>query len=223
MTARDRFRVLRPLAAGGLGKVSIARDLELNREVALKELLDRHADDPNSRARFLQEAEITGRLEHPGVVPIYGLGQYADGRPFYVMRFIRGDSLAQAIVRFHREASSGWTAPSDQLQLRRLLARMIDVCNAVEYAHSRGVLHRDLKPGNVMLGAYGETLVVDWGLAKPLGKASVTGDRRSDETLDVRAEGDCRPQSGRHGAHADGLGGGHAGVHESRTGGGATE
>src|SRR5688572_7804498 len=111
-----RFEVLRPHAAGGLGKVSVARDVELNREVALKELHDRHADNLDSRARFVQEAEITGGLEHPGVVPIYALGQYADGRPYYAMRFIRGDSLAQAIERFHREAEATWSNAADVLQ-----------------------------------------------------------------------------------------------------------
>ncbi|MBX3433944.1 MAG: serine/threonine protein kinase [Pirellulales bacterium] len=169
-----RFTILRPHASGGLGRVSVARDGELNREVALKELLDSHADDPDSRARFLQEAEITGGLEHPGVVPIYGLGQYSDGRPFYAMRFIRGDSLRDAIERFHRDADPRWRDAASQIQLRRLLGRMIDVCNAIEYAHSRGVLHRDLKPGNIMLGQYGETLVVDWGLAKATGSAGAT-------------------------------------------------
>ena len=87
----QRFRVLRPHARGGLGAVFVALDAELNREVALKQILDRHADDPTSRTRFLLEAEITGGLEHPGIVPVYGLGTYGDGRPYYAMRFIRGD------------------------------------------------------------------------------------------------------------------------------------
>ncbi|MCC6494041.1 MAG: protein kinase [Pirellulales bacterium] len=191
----SRFQILRPHASGGLGKVSIARDRELNREVALKELHDRHADNADSRARFVQEAEITGGLEHPGVVPIYGLGQYADGRPFYAMRFIRGDSLAEAIDRFHREADPAWAAAADVLQLRRLLSRFIDVCNAVEYAHSRGVLHRDLKPGNIMLGQYGETLVVDWGLAKPIGRGDSPGQGGGATAL-VSSEPTLRPQSG---------------------------
>lgn len=192
-----RFQILRPHASGGLGKVSVARDKELNREVALKELQDRHADNPDSRARFLQEAEITGGLEHPGVVPIYGLGQYADGRPFYAMRFIRGDSLAQAIDRFHREADQTWGRASDVLQLRRLLSRFLDVCNAMEYAHSRGVLHRDLKPGNIMLGQYGETLVVDWGLAKPLGRPGGEAPTVHPEaTLPLMPEPVLQPQSG---------------------------
>jgi eukaryotic-like serine/threonine-protein kinase len=163
-----RFRILRPLARGGLGQVYVACDEELGREVALKEIQDRYADDPNSRARFLLEAEVTGKLEHPGIVPVYGLGTYADGRPFYAMRYIKGDSLQDAIARFHRDTNAG--AGDRTLDLRKLLGRFIDVCNAVAYAHSRGVLHRDLKPGNVMLGKYGETLLVDWGLAKPFGQ-----------------------------------------------------
>ena len=169
----QRFRILRPHAKGGLGAVFVALDEELHREVALKQIQDRFADDANSRARFLLEAEITGGLEHPGIVPVYGLGAYGDGRPFYAMRFIRGDSLKEAIADFHaagqREAGPG----ARGLELQKLLRRFLDICNAIEYAHRRGILHRDLKPGNVMVGRYGETLVVDWGLAKAIGAAEV--------------------------------------------------
>ncbi len=167
----SRFRVLRPHAKGGLGEVFIASDEELHREVALKQIQAAHADHPESRSRFLMEAELTGRLEHPGIVPIYGLGQYGDGRPFYAMRFIRGSSLKEAIQQFHAGGQAQQASHERGLQLRKLLGRFIDVCDAVEYAHSRGVLHRDLKPGNVMLGKHGETLVVDWGLAKIIGQA----------------------------------------------------
>ena len=104
-SAGTRFRILRPHAEGGLGKVSVARDEELNREVALKEIKPEHARRAESRGRFVLEAEITGGLEHPNIIPVYGLGQYADGRPFYAMRFIRGDNLKDACQRFH-------TAPS---------------------------------------------------------------------------------------------------------------
>jgi serine/threonine protein kinase/tetratricopeptide (TPR) repeat protein len=166
----SRFRILRPHARGGLGEVFVARDEELNREVALKEIQDRQADNADSRSRFVLEAEITGGLEHPGIVPVYGLGTYADGRPYYAMRFIRGDSLKDAIERFHKADAAGMDPGQRTLELRGLLGRFVDVCNAIAYAHSRGVLHRDLKPGNIMLGKYGETLVVDWGLAKPLGQ-----------------------------------------------------
>lgn len=166
-----RFQILRPHARGGLGEVFIARDEELKREVALKEIQERHAHQPESRARFLLEAEITGALEHPGIAPVYGLGAYADGRPFYAMRFIEGDSLKDAIAAFHQAERVGRSASARSLALRQLLGRFIAVCQTIAYAHTRGVLHRDLKPSNIMLGKYGETLVVDWGLAKVLGKA----------------------------------------------------
>ena len=162
----SRFKILRPHNAGGLGTVSVARDEELGREVALKEIKESYADHPESRRRFIMEAEITGCLEHPGIVPVYGLGQYADGRPYYAMRFIRGESLQSAVDRFHACKDLDRDPRRRLLELRLLLRRIVDVCNAMEYAHSRGVVHRDLKPDNVMLGKYGETLVVDWGLAK---------------------------------------------------------
>ncbi len=165
----SRFRILRLHAEGGLGQVSVALDEALHREVALKEIQDRYADDAESRARFLLEAEITGNLEHPGIVPIYSLG-HDDGRPFYVMQFIRGDSLKQAIERFHRDEVPGRDPGERTLALRELFGRFIAACNAIAYAHSRGVLHRDLKPSNIILGKYGATLVVDWGLAKPIGR-----------------------------------------------------
>ncbi len=165
----SRFRILRFHARGGLGEVFVADDIELHREVALKQIQGRHGDHPESRTRFVREAEITGGLEHPGIVPVYGLGHYDDGRPFYAMRFIKGDSLGQAIQLFHRAAASGLRAGEWTLGLQKLLRRFLDVCNAIAYAHSRGVLHRDIKPGNIMVGHYGETLVVDWGLAKVVG------------------------------------------------------
>jgi formylglycine-generating enzyme required for sulfatase activity/serine/threonine protein kinase len=171
----DRFQILRPHAKGGLGEVYVARDEELRREVALKEIQERHAHSPESRARFLLEAEITGGLEHPGIVPVYGLGAYSDGRPFYAMRLVKGESLKDAIARFYRERES-LPAGERTLRLRQLLSRFVAVCNAVAYAHSRGVLHRDLKPDNVMLGPYGETLVVDWGLAKVQGQADTNAE-----------------------------------------------
>ncbi len=176
MTPGGRFRILRPHARGGLGEVYLARDEELGREVALKEIRHTHAHDIQSRSRFMLEAEINGNLEHPAIVPVYGLGRYEDGRPFYAMRFIDGESLQGAINAFHRE-SSDLDATSYNLRLRQLLTRFLDVCEAIAYAHARGVLHRDLKPSNVMLGPYGETLIIDWGLAKATGRSSVAPER----------------------------------------------
>ena len=167
-----RFRVLRPHARGGLGAVFVALDQELHREVALKQILDSHADDPTSRQRFLLEAEVTGGLEHPGIVPVYSLGTYGDGRPYYAMRFIRGDSLKKAVARFHADETLKKAPGRRSLELRKLLRRFLDVCNAIDYAHSRGVLHRDIKPANIIVGRHGETLVVDWGLARARGKGA---------------------------------------------------
>jgi hypothetical protein len=116
-----RFRRLREHAKGGLGEVFVALDGELDREVALKEIQSRHADHPESRARFLTEARVTGALEHPGIVPVYGLGVYPDGRPYYAMRFIKGDSLNDAIAAFHAADRQGRSASARSLELRQLL------------------------------------------------------------------------------------------------------
>ncbi len=168
-----RYRILGPHRRGGLGEVFLAHDEELGRKVALKQIRGEYADHPDNRARFLLEAEITGGLEHPGIVPIYGLCAYPDGRPFYAMRFIHGQSLREAIQGFHQAESPDRDPGERALALRGLLNSFVAVCNAVAYAHSRGVLHRDLKPANIMLGPYGETLVVDWGLAKLLAVESI--------------------------------------------------
>ena len=167
----QRFRILRPHARGGLGAVFVALDEELHREVALKQILEKHSDDRVSRQRFVAEAEITGGLEHPGVVPVYGLGTDVEGRPYYAMRLIKGESLKEAIDRFHKDEEFKKDPGRRTLELRTLLRRFTDVCNAIEYAHSRGVIHRDLKPANIIVGKHGETLVVDWGLAKAVGRA----------------------------------------------------
>ena len=213
-TARAEFRDLRFHAAGALGEVFLARNAELNREVVLKFLKPSRVRDPESLRRFLQEAEVTGRLEHPGVVPIYALGTDAAGAPCYAMRFIRGETLQDAIDAFHAAEQPGRDPSERSLALRELLNRFVSICNTVAYAHSRGILHRDLKPRNVMLGKYDETLVVDWGLAKPFDR---------DEPARSAGEETLTPSSGSRQrlGHADGGRGGHAGVHEPRAGRGA--
>jgi serine/threonine-protein kinase len=163
----ERFHIVRPLGRGGLGEVFVAVDMELNREVALKQIQSRYADDAESQRRFLLEGAVTGGLEHPGIVPVYSLGRYDDGRPYYAMRFIHGETLEEVIDRFHRPEQQA--RQHEGVKLHNLLRRFLDVCNAVAYAHSKGWLHRDLKPSNIMLGTYGETLLLDWGLAKRLG------------------------------------------------------
>ena len=198
-----RFQVLRPHAQGGIGKVSVAFDAELQREVALKQIKPERADDVDSRARFLLEAEVTGRLEHPGIVPVYGLGTDDHGRPFYAMRFVRGTSFEEAIKQFHQaDTEPGRDARARLLALRHLLDRFVDVCQTVAYAHSRGVLHRDLKPANVLLGPFNESLVVDWGLAKvfvrgpsrkPAARRARTSETEADGAIPTRAD---RPRQG---------------------------
>ncbi len=173
MHGTDRYQIKRSHAKGGLGEVFIAIDNEINkRKVALKEIQLKYAHDQRYRDRFTLEAEVTGGLEHPGIVPVYSMGTYADNRPYYVMRFIEGDSLKDTIAAFHANALLKRDPGQRSIAFRELLRRFLDVCNAIEYAHDRGVLHRDLKPDNIMVGQYGETLVVDWGLARAAGKGT---------------------------------------------------
>jgi serine/threonine protein kinase len=188
-----RFTILRMHQQGGLGRLLIAKDEELNREIALKEILPAFADSEENRKRFIREAEITGALEHPGVVPVYSLGEYHDGRPYYAMRLIRGVDLRTAIEDHYAKPAG---RSEKQLEFRQLLARFVAVCQAIDYAHHRGVIHRDIKPGNIMLGDYGETLVVDWGLAKTVDERPATPDFRSAGGDSVRSRA-LGPDAGR--------------------------
>ncbi|QDU93529.1 serine/threonine protein kinase [Lignipirellula cremea] len=154
---------------GGLGTVYTAHDLRLHRDVAVKFIHRRFVRDDEKRSRFLAEQEITGRLDHPGIVPVHGAGETPQGRPFYVMRFIDGKTLEDAIVAYHKRLAKKKSAPGRNaelaLQFRDLLTRFVSVCKTIAYAHKRGIAHCDVKPDNVMIGRYGETTVVDWGLA----------------------------------------------------------
>ena len=163
--------------SGGLGVVLKATDGVLRRDVAVKFIKEEIARDPSNQRRLKFEAETTARLDHPGIVPLYGLGSDDRGNPCYAMRLIRGESLRDAIVAYHQ-------SPPNEEAFRGLLRRFISVCNTIAYAHSRGILHRDLTPKNVMIGAYQETLVVDWGLAKAIGKEEgvESGDASTTET-----------------------------------------
>jgi serine/threonine-protein kinase len=174
-SGNERYQILRFHARGGLGEVYVAKDHEVHREVALKQLQDHLADRPEFQARFLLEAEVTGSLEHKGVVPVYGMGRFEDDRPFYAMRLVSGTSLKDEIDGYHAERTKRGAGAGRSLDLSRLLSRFVDVCQTIAYAHSRGVWHRDLKPSNIMLDRYGETLVLDWGLAKPAGSRDLAG------------------------------------------------
>jgi serine/threonine protein kinase len=160
----SRYTLTRMHAEGGLGRVWLAHDRDLHRGVALKEIRPDRAPNPEMWRRFLKEAQITGQLEHPNIVPVYELARRReDDQPFYTMRFVRGQSLRGAIQEFHLHRAD---KPLERLSLQSLLGAFLKVCDAIAYAHSRGVVHRDLKPENVVLGGYGEVLVLDWGLAK---------------------------------------------------------
>ncbi len=166
-------------ARGGLGVVLVARQQELDRRVALKRIRPDRLDHA-ARSRFLREAAITARLQHPGIIPIHGLGEDEDG-PFYTMPFIEGETFQEAIHAFHQDAALRGDPGRRGLALRSMLQRLIAVCNTIAYAHDQGVVHRDLKPSNIMIGTYGETLVMDWGLAKRLASDTSDGEPEGED------------------------------------------
>ena len=196
-TQRDslRYTLTRLHAEGGLGKIWVAHDTDLNRDVALKEIKPTATPSPESWRRFLKEAQITGQLEHPNIVPVYELARRKeDDQPFYTMRFVRGQSLRDAIAEFHRRRAG---KPAERLELQRqLLEPFIKVCQAVGYAHSRGVIHRDLKPENVVLGGHGEVVVLDWGLAKVVGQPDADRPEAREPRISVSAEAEATQDPG---------------------------
>ena len=159
-----RYVLKRFHARGGMGEIWLAEDPAIGRSVALKRMLGRRKDQ---QRRFRVEAQVTGQLEHPGIVPVHELGINEQGLPFYAMKFVHGQTLQKVIKEYHKTKTGSGSREVDQF---RLLQIFISLCQTVAYAHSRGVLHRDLKPENVMLGPYGETLLLDWGIAKVLGQ-----------------------------------------------------
>jgi serine/threonine-protein kinase len=185
-----RYQNLRPHRTGGLGRVWLARDTVLGRDVALKELRPDRTGDARLR-RFLREARVTGQLEHPNIVPLYDLIEDAGGGPCYTMRFVAGRTLAEATRDYHQRRREG---TATRLDLAGLLDAFVAVCRAVAFAHSRGVLHRDLKGQNVALGDFGEVLLLDWGLAKRLDGPGTEDEPAAvqpdpDETAELTAAG----------------------------------
>ncbi len=157
LKAEANYEVEGEIARGGMGAIMRAVDQDIRREVAVKFLLNQA--DPRQKARFVEEAQITGQLEHPNIVPIHQLGVHPDGRCFFSMKMVKGQSLAEILKDEKNDTTLG-----------RFLNIFVSICNAMAYAHSREVVHRDLKPANVMVGDFGEVYVMDWGLAKVLGK-----------------------------------------------------
>jgi hypothetical protein len=157
LASSDRYRLGAELGRGGMGRVVEAFDLQLGRTVAFKEVLPRGG--PSIARRFLREVQLTARLEHPSIIPLYDAGTTADGRPFYVMRRVTGQPLDQLMAQ-----------AADLGERLTLLPALLAAINAVAHAHHRGVIHRDLKPANILVGRLGETVVIDWGLAKVIGE-----------------------------------------------------
>ncbi len=168
----ERFRVKQEIASGGMGTILRVWDEDLRRNLAMKVMHGRGVGssttgesrdvDPEKLGRFLEEAQITGQLDHPGVVPVHDLGIDSQGRCYFTMRFVRGRELKE-VLDLARAGKEGWTRT-------KVLGVILKVCEAMAYAHSKGVVHRDLKPSNVMVGRFGEAYVMDWGLARVLGR-----------------------------------------------------
>jgi serine/threonine-protein kinase len=187
----DRYSLIRIHAKGGIGEVWLARDSHLGREIAMKRLQSATATSTSAQARFLREARLTGQLQHPGIAPVYELSQGAkDQEPFYTMRLIKGRTLTEAAREYHERRRAGQGQPLD---LRELVGDFLSVCQVIAYAHSRGVIHRDIKGQNVVLGDFGEVMVLDWGLAKVVGQRVTEPEvERSDDITSpiIDVEGD---------------------------------
>ena len=185
-TIGDRLRLRTMHSSGGIGEVWLAHDELLQRDVALKRLKSEQSGSARHRNRFFREARITGQLDHPGIVPVYDYATTEDGSQcYYTMRFVQGRTLRQVIRAFHAERRAS-DFPFVGGDLLELLAYFTRVCNTMAFAHSRGVIHRDIKGDNIIIGDFGEVIMLDWGLAKELDV---------EETFEV---GDSEPEQDPH-------------------------
>jgi serine/threonine-protein kinase len=166
--AGTRYQLQGEIARGGMGAVLRGRDVDLGRDLAVKVLLEKYADRPEVARRFIEEAQIGGQLQHPGVVPVYDIGRFGE-RPFFTMKLVKGKTLAALL--------SERSEPTEDRP--RLLSIAVQVAQAMAYAHAKGVIHRDLKPANIMVGAFGEVQVMDWGLAKVLHEGGIADEERA--------------------------------------------
>ena len=173
---RSRYQLIGELARGGMGAIFQGRDLDLGRDLAVKVIREEHRDHPEMVRRFVEEAQIGGQLQHPGIIPVHELGRLPDGRLFIAMKLVRGRTLAALLA----------TRRGPDEDRMRFLSIFEQVCQTMAYAHARGVIHRDLKPSNIMVGSFGEVQVMDWGLAKVLDQGGV-----ADEEKAILASGDA--------------------------------
>jgi serine/threonine-protein kinase len=185
------YRIEGEIARGGMGIVLRAHDDRFGRSLAVKVLQEKYRGNPEVARRFLEEAQVMGQLQHPGIPPVYDLGELSDGRPFFALKLIKGRTLAELL---HERPHPGH-------DLARWVALFGQVCQTIAYAHSRGILHRDLKPSNIMVGAFGEVQVMDWGLAKVLGsqaaaEAAIQTEEMSTIARVRTAEDDLATQAG---------------------------
>ncbi len=198
VTTQARFGELRFFKRGGLGTLYQASDADLHRDTVVKFINDACVDDIEMVNQFRLEAEITSRLDHPGVVPVYAIGQDWYGRPFYVMRLIRGRELREAIADFHHDGSLPGDTITTRQRLCNLLEHLVSACNTVAYAHDVGIVHCDIKPANIMIGKYGETFVLDWGLARTF-ERTPTFQAPNEPTMRPRSGSDSAQRGGTYG------------------------
>ena len=165
----SRYQLHGEIARGGMGAILKGRDTDLGRELAIKVLLEAHKDKREVVQRFIEEAQIGGQLQHPGIAPVYELGQFADLRPFFSMKLVKGETFSKLLAKRKNAAEDRG----------KFLGIFEQICQTMAYVHSRGVIHRDLKPANIMVGSFGEVQVMDWGLAKVLPAGGVADEKHA--------------------------------------------
>lgn len=178
--SEKRYKDQKEIAHGGIGTIHQVTDANIGRNVAMKVL---RGEDPTGQKiiRFIEEAQVTGQLDHPNIVPVHEIGINAEGQPFFTMKLVQGRSLQEILDGIRL----GTVDLVSRYSLTELLNVFLKICDAVAFAHARGVIHRDLKPANIMAGAFGEVLVMDWGLAKVLGQGDKETGRKGEEEIDA--------------------------------------
>jgi len=194
-----RYEDLGPIGTGGMGEVRRVRDVELNRTLAMKTLHTALLSKSSALVRFLDEAQATAQLQHPNIVPVHDIGTLPDGRVWFTMKEVQGRTLQDVVSEVHAVSAYRWETGATGWTFRRVMNAYLSVCRAVAYAHQRGVVHRDLKPNNVMVGPLGETYVVDWGLAKIVGRPDAAAEEGALDVVQTArgSSDDHRTQMGR--------------------------